>query len=124
MKQFFSASAICLLSVLLFCCGCRHHNRVSLAISESDTKYKIVAYFQEKQTIKVDRCLNKYLTGRNNMSFVNTRIDGQMTLDDRTTFYMKKYPGMLKIDFNKANNPAHSYSDMKAFAAGLRAELK
>ena len=68
--------------------------------------------------------MNKYLTGRNNMSFMNTRIDGQITLDDRTTFFIKKSQGILEIDFNKENNPAHSYSEMKGLADGLREELK
>ena len=105
-------------------CGCGHNNNISIGISESDTKYRIVASYNDRQTIKVDRCLNKYLTGRKNMSFINTRIDGQLTLDDRTTFYIKKRPGMLEINFNKANNPPHSYDDMKALAAALKEELK
>lgn len=58
------------------------------------------------------------------MSFVNTRIDGQLTLDDRTTFTISKYPGMLEIDFDKRKNSADSYAEIKALAEGLRSALK
>jgi hypothetical protein len=58
------------------------------------------------------------------MSFVNTRIEGQLTLDDRTTFTINKHAGLLEIDFDKENNSSHSYDEIKALGEGLRSALR
>ena len=59
--------------------------------------------------------------GRNsNMSFVNSQIDGKLALDDRTTFYIKKYPGFLKIKLDKNENSEEAYRRMKAMCEGIK----
>ena len=45
---------------------------------------------------------------KSNMSFINSRIDGQFALNDRTTFYIKKYPGFLQIKLDKDENSYES----------------
>jgi len=57
------------------------------------------------------------------MSFVNTRIDGDLTLDDKTTFYIKKKPGFLEIKLNKNRNSSSSYHTIKELGEGLKGVL-
>jgi len=43
-----------------------------------------------------------------------------ITLDDKTTFYMKSYPGELKIKLNKQDNSYDSYTKIKDLCEGLK----
>lgn len=54
------------------------------------------------------------------MSFHNTRIDGQLTLDDQLTFYIKKSPGYLYIKFDKEENSEEAFHRMKAMCEGIK----
>jgi hypothetical protein len=70
------------------------------------------------------RNLENYMTNKigrtSDMSFVNTRIKGQLTLDDNTTFYIKKYPGYLEIKLDKRRNSYESYQRMKQMCEGIK----
>ena len=54
------------------------------------------------------------------MSFVNSRIDGTIALDDHTTFYIKKYPGKLEIKLNKDENSDEAYERVKSMCNGIK----
>ncbi len=64
--------------------------------------------------------MNDKIGTRNNMSFINTKINGQLALDDHTTFYIKKYPGYLQIKFEKEKNSGASYKEIKDLDEGLK----
>ena len=75
--------------------------------------YEMTAKFNPDKTTQVDRYLDRELS-TGNMVFVNTRMDGEITLDDKTTFYIKKSPGYLKIKFDKVKNSDEAYTKVKA----------
>lgn len=54
------------------------------------------------------------------MSFVNTRIDGTIALDDQSLFYIKKSPGFLTIKLDKDANSEEAYERIKAFCEGIK----
>ena len=84
------------ISVFVTChisCLYRHHRGTSIHIKESHTFYSMEAYFDKSKTSKVQQFMNSELGDRNSVSFVNTRTDAMITLDDKTTFYMKSNPG-------------------------------
>ena len=58
-----------------------------------------------------------------NMSFVNTRIDGQLALDDHTTFYIKKYAGFIQIKLDKDENSDEAYQKIKSMCEGIEKVL-
>lgn len=68
--------------------------------------------------------MNSELGDRNSVSFVNTRTDAMITLDDKTTFYMKSNPGELKIKLNKQDNSYESYTEIKDLCEGLKEIMK
>jgi hypothetical protein len=104
-------------------CGQPHHN-TSLQVSESQHYFKLVAHFDKNKTKKVEMYMDKKIRGEGDMSFVNSRIDGKLALDDHTTFYIKKYPGYLEIKLDKEENPANSFKEIKGMAEGLKSIIQ
>ena len=91
---------------------------VSIKHSQYDHYYEMKAKFNPKKTTEVDRYLDKELSG-GDMSFVNTAIDGEITLDNKTTFYIKKSPGYLHIKFDKEKNSDEAFFKIKSVCEGI-----
>jgi len=78
----------------------------------------MTAEFNPGKTGKVDRYLDKELaTG--NITFVNTEMDADITLDDKTTFYIKKSPGYLNIKLDKEKNSEQAFTKLKGVLEGI-----
>lgn len=78
------------------------------------------ASFSEGRTKAVERYMDAHINDRNGMSFVNTSIDGVISFDDRTSIYIKKYPGYLHIKLDKEDNSTESYRQVKAMCLGIK----
>ena len=100
--------------------SCRHHANTSISLRESDHYFSMKAYFSENRTRDVEEYMDDKIGERSNMSFVNTRIDGQLSLDDRTQFYMKKSPGHVEIKLDKNENSNKSYQRIKSMCEGIK----
>src|SRR5215469_13375301 len=105
---FYAVMIICLSS-----CRWYDHGNIDISYSEWSHYYLMKAHFNRHKTRAVEEYMNDRIGDRGDMSFVNTRIDGQITLDDRTTFYIKKYPGFLEIKLDKDQNDFDSYQRVK-----------
>jgi hypothetical protein len=68
----------------------------------------------------VDEYMDSRIGRTSNMSFVNSRIDGKLALDDHTTFYIKKYPGFIEIKLDKNENSEEAYHRIKAMCEGIK----
>ena len=91
---------------------------ISIKHSQYDHYYEMTAKFNPDKTDEVDRYLDKELPG-GNMSFVNTEMDGDITLDNKTTFYIKKSPGYLNIKFDKKKNSEEAFTKVKSVLEGI-----
>ena len=91
---------------------------ISIKHSQYDHYYEMTAKFNPEKTTKVDRYLDKELPS-GNMSFVNTRMDGEITLDNKATFYIKKSPGYLHIKFDKEKNSDEAYAKIRSVCDGI-----
>ena len=101
--------------------SCMHHdNDTSISYSESDQYYSMKAHFSKSKTRDVEKFMNRRIGTRSNMSFVNSRIDGKLALDDHTTFYIKKYPGLVEIKLDKDENSYEAYRRIKAMCQGIK----
>jgi len=67
--------------------------------------------------------MNDKIGRRNNVSFSDTRIDGRLTLDDRTTFFIKKFSGHVEIKLDKGENSPGSYERIKSLCEGIKEVL-
>jgi hypothetical protein len=91
---------------------------ISIKHSQYDHYYEMTAKFNPERTTRVDKYLDQELAA-GSMSFVKTEIDGDITLDDKTTFYIKKSPGYLNIKFDKEKNSAQAYTKIKSVLEGI-----
>ena len=91
---------------------------ISIKHSQYDHYYEMTAKFNPEKTTKVDKYLDQELaTG--DMSFTNTQMDGEITLDNKTTFYIKKSAGYLNIKFDKEKNSEETFYKIKAVCDGI-----
>lgn len=116
------------LSMLFFiACNSRRHTVRSdthITLTESDRYYSMDARFNNNKTREIEKYMDEKFGRRNNISFLNTRIDGRLTLDDHTTFIMKKNSGHVKIKLDKRDNSFASYRSVKSFCEGVAELLK
>ena len=104
--------------------SCMHRDgNIDITYSEDDQYYSMNAYFSRSQTRNVEKYMDRKIGRRSNMSFVNSRIDGTIGLDDHTTFYIKKYPGVLEIKLDKDKNSYESYEEIKSMCIGIKKVL-
>ena len=80
----------------------------------------MTASYEKKKAHRVQQFLNRCLEHNNYTSFGNTRVDATITLDDRTTFYMRSFPGKLKIKLDKTENSEESYYKMKDICEDIK----
>ena len=112
MKKLSILLTVLTLAITIISCG---YPGGSLDIKHSQYShyYEMTAKFNPDKTTQVDRYLDRELSG-GDMVFVNTRMDGEITLDNKTTFYIKKSPGYLNIKFDKVKNSDEAYVKVKA----------
>ena len=91
---------------------------ISIKHSQYSHYYEMSAKFNPDKTTEVDKWLDKELSA-GDMSFVNTRMDGDITLDDNTRFYIKKSPGYLHIKFDKEKNSDEAFFKIKSVCEGI-----
>jgi hypothetical protein len=105
------------LAIVLFAAfaviSCRFGNGTNIKQSQYSHYYELKASFNPERTDQVDRYLDREL-GYGHTIFYNTKMDGDLTLDDKTTFYIKKSPGYLKIKFDKAKNSEEAFAKIKS----------
>lgn len=118
------AITFCLLSaVCFFSCRYFDNDNINIGYTETGHYYTMKAHFGRNKTRGVEEYMNSKIGTASNMSFVNTRIDGQLALDDHTTFYIKKYPGFLEIKLDKNQNSYEGYQEVKAMCEGIKEQL-
>ncbi len=111
------------LMVVVTSCRWHHNGNTDISYSEQSRYYLMKAYFNENKTRRVENYMDDKIGDQSRMSFIHTRIDGQIALDDHTTFYIKKYPGFLEIKFNKEENSYESYQRIRAMCEGMKEVL-
>jgi hypothetical protein len=99
-------------------------DHTSLTLSESDEYYSMNARFGKSRTRDVERYMDSRIGTKSNTSFVNSRINGNLSLNDNTTFYIKKYPGHIKIKLDKDENSYEAYHRIKSMCEGIKDVLK
>jgi hypothetical protein len=104
--------------------SCLHNNHnINIAYSEYSHYYTMNAHFPRSETSDVDEYMDDRIGRGSRMSFVNSRIDGVITLDDHTKFYIKKSPGVLEIKFDKDENTDEAYHTIKSMCQGIKKVL-
>ena len=109
-----SAIIFCALSLCIATISCGIPNgSISIKHSQYSHYYEMTAKFNPDRTAAVERWLDKELS-TGDVSFTNTEIDGNITLDNQATFYIKKSPGFLNIKLDKEKNSEAVYQQIRA----------
>ena len=117
MKKLAILLNVFLYGIVIISCGFPDGS-ISIKHSQYDHYYEMTAKFNPEKTTKVDKYLDQELaTG--DMSFTNTQMDGEITLDNKTTFYIKKSAGYLNIKFDKEKNSEETFYKIKAVCDGI-----
>lgn len=107
--------------ICVFLMSCLHNDHdINIAYNEDDHYYSMNAHFPRSKTRDVDEYMDDRIGRASNMSFVNSRIDGAIALDDHTKFYVKKSPGILEIKLNKDENTDEAYHEIKLMCQGIK----
>jgi len=80
-----------------------------VSISDDGDEYEMYASYDRDMTRKIQRLVDRELNVDLGRSGRHTHVDATITLDDRTTFYMRALPGELRIKFDKNENSEDSW---------------
>lgn len=97
-----------------------NHENINITISENEKELSILAKFPDDKTRKVQKLLDNQL---NQAIFTNAEFDATVTLDGKSSFYIKSTIGRLKIEFDKRKNTTESYRKMKLLGEELKGVL-
>lgn len=95
-------------------------DNINISVKETKEKYKFSADFNEDRSQEVQEYMDNYLKQG---SFKNAQTDAEITLDDRTKFYLKAFPGELRIVLNKQENSEKAYQKIKQMGEGIKGVL-
>ena len=82
------------------------------------------ASFDEDKTRKIQRLVDRELNIDLGRSGRNARVDATITLDDHTTFYMRAFPGELRINFDKRENTEDSWEKIQDVCEEIKEALE
>lgn len=99
-------SIILALMMLTAISSCLHFNDhdISISVSDDEDEYEMDADYKRSQTHDVQVYLNDHLLNGEIKLRHNDRVDKEITLDDKTTFYINSKPGKLYIKIDKTEN--------------------
>lgn len=97
--------------------------RTDIQHSEYDHYYEMTAKFNPDKTTAVGKYLDNEFHS-SDLSFTKGEVDADLTLDDKTTFYMKKSPGYLKIKLDKEKNSEEAYRKVKGVMEAIEEVVK
>jgi len=105
--------------------GCRNNtagssSSVSLTVEETDDRCQITADYDPAKQKEVEALLDKYLRGTGDPSFTNTRLDAQMTGNDKRTYHIRLQSGELSVKLNKRQNSPETLHDVQELGKALK----
>lgn len=112
---------ICSIATFLLVCSAlfSQNDNIKATTKESDDAYEFSAEFNKNKNPEIVKYINNVLGKSNNVSFAHTNLDSKMSLNDKSTFYMKLSPGYLKIKISKKENTMENYKKLKRMCQGV-----
>lgn len=109
------------LVILSMMSSCFHlHHDISISVSDDEDEYEMEADYRKNQSHAVQVYLNNHLLNNRGVSIHNGFVDDEITLDDKTTFYINTNPGELSIRINKNENSEESCERVKQICEELK----
>lgn len=115
--------AALILAITVALSSCFHDHDLHIRVNDDDDVYRMRAYFDEDLTADVQRVVNKHLKQHHSASFAHVYTDGDVRLDDGTSFYLKIVPGRLKIKIDKLENHEEGCEDLRQMCDEIKEVL-
>jgi hypothetical protein len=110
----------CFVSVIVHKFITQHGHNISISVRESGHTYHLYASYNRNKTRMLQRYLDKRL---HSDIFTNTRLKGNIALEDHTNFYVLSNPGRLVIKLDRDDNSVASYLRIKALGDEIKRKL-
>ncbi|MES2331929.1 MAG: hypothetical protein V4539_20145 [Bacteroidota bacterium] len=94
---------------------------ISIRVKENSSIYEIKAYYARNKTYRIQRFIDQELHTHD--VFAHARMDGDITLDDHSNFYVQAYPGKLIIRMDRRQNDPEAYYRLKSLGEKLKYKL-
>ena len=94
---------------------------ISIRINDSEDSYQLYALYSRRKAKRLQSYIDEQLN--TDHMFRNSRVDANVTLDDRTNIYVRNIPGRLLIKLNKDQNTAEAYYRIKKLGEGIKSRL-
>ena len=115
--------AALIVAITIALSSCFHDHDISVHVNDDEDVYRMRASFDEDLTADVQQVINRYLHQHHSASLVHVFTDGEITLDDGTSFYIKTGPGRLKIKIDKSENPEEVCEDLRQMCDEIKEVL-
>jgi len=118
-----TVSIVLLLIIITTMPSCFHYHGdhdISISISDDDDEYEMDADYRRDQTHAIQVYLNDHLLNDENRLTRNDYIEKEITLDDKTTFYINSNPGSLRIKIDKTENSEEQCERVKQACEDLK----
>lgn len=93
---------------------------ISISVSDDEDEYEMDADYSRRQTHAVRVYLNDHLLNGHVKLRRNDHIEREITLDDKTTFYINSEPGSLNIKIDKTENSSAQYQRIRQACEELK----
>jgi hypothetical protein len=94
--------------------------RTSVSINESDELYELSSIYKKEQYETIRGHVNEHLAPDRLFSSSINEIEATVTLRDGTRFFIRSYPGKLKISIQKGENSDSSVKRIKKMCEGIK----
>ena len=118
MKKLFFTFCVLVVCTTIISCSFPDGS-ISIKQREYSHYFEMTARFNPDKTAAVDKLLDKELPS-GDISFSNTEIDENITLDGKGTFYIKKSPGFLHMKLDKDINSDEVYYRIRSVCEEIK----
>lgn len=120
MKKYILSLALGLMMIAGMSSCFHHRHDISISVSDDEDEFEMDADYGRNKSHKVQVYLNNHLLSNSGVSIRNGFVDDEVTLDDKTIFYINSNPGELSIRINKNENSEESCERVREVCEELK----
>ena len=106
--------------ILVAMSSCFHNHNSLISISDDEDEYEMEADYSRSQAHAVRVYLNDHLLNGEIKLKRNKQVDQEITLEDKTTFYINSNSGSLHIKIDKSENSQASCERIRVACEDLK----
>ncbi len=95
-------------------------NNISISVNDSEDRFQLYASYPRNKARRIQHLIDSRF---HNAMLRKNRVDGYMTTDDNTQFYVRTTPGRFLIRLNKNENNEEACLRLKQLGEEIKIEL-